>query len=87
MHKHLIDKGVTFDQNLHSVGQTATHDVWMAFLRDVDDNTLAIMTEYPLDKTPERGINMTQEMTIEREFLIACHGNLERTKEILEANS
>ena len=29
---------------------------------------------------------MTQEMTLEREFLIACHSNFDRTKEILEAN-
>ena len=51
MHKHLLDKGVTFDQNPHSVGQTPTHDIWMAFFRDVDNNTLSIMSEIPLDQT------------------------------------
>ena len=48
MHKALIDKGVTFEQDPHSVGQTPTHDIWMAFLRDVDNNALAIMSESPL---------------------------------------
>lgn len=50
MHQHLIDKGVTFEQNPHSVGQTPTHDIWMAFFRDVDNNLLAITSEIALNK-------------------------------------
>src|SRR5690606_11403512 len=54
MHKHLIDQGVTFEQNPHKIGQTPTDEIWMAFLRDVDNNALAIMSEIPLDPTGNR---------------------------------
>jgi methylmalonyl-CoA/ethylmalonyl-CoA epimerase len=47
-HQALLDKGITFEQNPHSVGQTATHDVWMAFFRDPDNNALAIVQDIPL---------------------------------------
>lgn len=50
MHKQLIDKGVTFEQNPHSVGQIGIQDIWMAFFRDVDNNVLAIMSEIEVNK-------------------------------------
>ena len=48
-HQALLDKGISFDQNPHSVGKTQTHDVWMAFFRDPDKNVLAIVQDIPLD--------------------------------------
>ncbi len=47
-HTDLQEKGVTFTQNPHSVGQMGNADVWMAFLQDPDGNTLAIMSEKPV---------------------------------------
>lgn len=35
-------RGVPFDGPPHLVGKTATHELWMAFLRDPEGNVLAI---------------------------------------------
>lgn len=35
-------RGVTFEGPPHLVGKTATHEMWMAFLRDPEGNVLAI---------------------------------------------
>ena len=48
-HQVLLAKGVIFDQDPHSVGRLENVDVWMAFFRDPDDNTLAIMCDIPLE--------------------------------------
>jgi methylmalonyl-CoA/ethylmalonyl-CoA epimerase len=49
-HEALKAKGVHFSQNPHSVGQMGDIDVWMAFFEDVDGNTLAIMSEVPINE-------------------------------------
>ena len=38
----LTGRGVPFDGPPHLVGKTATHEMWMAFLRDPEGNVLAI---------------------------------------------
>lgn len=38
----LQGRGVPFDGPPHLVGKTATHEMWMAFLRDPEGNVLAI---------------------------------------------
>ena len=48
-HAALMAQNVQFSENPHSVGQIGNVDVWMAFFEDVDGNTLAIMSEIPLD--------------------------------------
>jgi len=48
-HAALMAQNVSFSENPHSVGQIGNVDVWMAFFEDVDGNTLAIMSEVPLD--------------------------------------
>lgn len=44
-HRTLVDRGVRFAGEPHLVAKLETHDLWMAFFRDVDDNVLAIMSE------------------------------------------
>jgi Predicted enzyme related to lactoylglutathione lyase len=41
----LKGRGVDFDQPPQFVAKMPDHDLWMAFLRDPDDNTLALMCE------------------------------------------
>jgi methylmalonyl-CoA/ethylmalonyl-CoA epimerase len=38
-------KGVTFLQPPHPVARMPDHELWMAFLTDPDENTLALMSE------------------------------------------
>ncbi|MBX3134315.1 MAG: VOC family protein [Gemmatimonadaceae bacterium] len=38
----LAARGVPFDEAPHVVGRTATHEIWVAFCRDPEDNILAI---------------------------------------------
>ncbi len=38
-------RGVLFDQEPELVAQMPDHELWMAFLRDLNDNTLALMWE------------------------------------------
>ena len=38
-------RGVDFDQEPELVAQMPDHELWMAFLRDLNDNTLALMWE------------------------------------------
>ncbi len=38
----LQGRGVPFDGPPHLVGKTATHEMWMAFMRDPEGNVLAI---------------------------------------------
>jgi len=38
-------RGVDFDQEPELVAQMPDHELWMAFLRDPNDNTLALMWE------------------------------------------
>ena len=41
----LIAKGVTFEAKPHLIAKMPDHELWMAFFRDPDDNTLALMSE------------------------------------------
>jgi methylmalonyl-CoA/ethylmalonyl-CoA epimerase len=41
-HAELQGRGVPFDSPPHLVGKMATHEMWMAFLRDPEGNVLAI---------------------------------------------
>ena len=41
----LLAQGVVFTQNPHHVAKMPDHDLWMAFLKDPDDNTIGIMCE------------------------------------------
>jgi len=41
----LKSPGVDFDQEPELVAQMPDHELWMAFLRDPDENTLALMCE------------------------------------------
>jgi methylmalonyl-CoA/ethylmalonyl-CoA epimerase len=44
-YKKLMERGVDFDQPPQFVAKMPDHELWMAFLRDPDDNTLALMCE------------------------------------------
>ena len=46
-HTALQAQGVTFTHEPHLVAKMPTHDLWMAFLKDSDGNTLALMSEIP----------------------------------------
>ena len=41
----LSARGVRFEANPHLAARRDNYDVWMAFLRDVDNNLLALMSE------------------------------------------
>ncbi|OYV67847.1 MAG: hypothetical protein B7Z72_09215 [Gemmatimonadetes bacterium 21-71-4] len=43
----LAGRGVAFVDRPHVVAPMATGDLWMAFFKDPDDNTVAIMAEMP----------------------------------------
>ena len=43
----LKDRGVDFIQPPVIAHKAETYDLWLAFFRDVDQNTLALMTEKP----------------------------------------
>jgi methylmalonyl-CoA/ethylmalonyl-CoA epimerase len=44
-HDVLASRGVRFDQAPHFVARLPDHELWLAFLRDPDDNVLALMSE------------------------------------------
>jgi methylmalonyl-CoA/ethylmalonyl-CoA epimerase len=46
-HAVLSAAGVSFLQKPHLVAKMPDHDLWMAFLKDPDDNTLGLMCEIP----------------------------------------
>ena len=43
----LKDQGVVFLHEPHLVAKMQDHDLWMAFLKDPDGNTLGLMSEVP----------------------------------------
>jgi len=45
VHGELKEKGVDFVQPPHLVGRMPDHELWMAFLKDPEGNTLALMSE------------------------------------------
>lgn len=43
----LVGRGVRFHDAPHLIAKMDTHDLWMAFFYDSEDNTLALMEEAP----------------------------------------
>jgi methylmalonyl-CoA/ethylmalonyl-CoA epimerase len=46
-HETLTSRGVTFIDEPHLIAKMPTHDLWMTFFRDSEDNVLALMEERP----------------------------------------
>ncbi len=44
-HQTLTARGVEFVAPLHLIAKMPDHELWMAFFRDLDGNTLALMSE------------------------------------------
>ena len=44
-HAALRQRGVAFLQDPHLIARMPDHDLWMAFLKDTEDNTIGIMCE------------------------------------------
>ena len=50
-HETLSARGVHFEDNPHLVAQLETHDLWMTFFRDSENNLLSLMSEvFPTEK-------------------------------------
>ena len=49
-HALLSSRGVTFDAEPHLIAAMGDHELWMAFFKDTEGNTLALMAEIPLTK-------------------------------------
>jgi methylmalonyl-CoA/ethylmalonyl-CoA epimerase len=47
VHRTLKERGVRFEEEPQLVARLPQHDLWMAFLRDSEDNLLAIMRHAP----------------------------------------
>jgi catechol 2,3-dioxygenase-like lactoylglutathione lyase family enzyme len=45
VHRELQDKGVRFEDEPHVIAKLQTHDLWMTFARDSEDNIFALMSE------------------------------------------
>jgi methylmalonyl-CoA/ethylmalonyl-CoA epimerase len=45
MHKLLAGRGVSFSQDPHLVARLADREVWLAFFKDTEGNTLALISE------------------------------------------
>lgn len=50
--RELKQRGVAFDSTPHLVARMEDHDLWMAFFRDPDGHTLALMQEAPKGYEP-----------------------------------
>jgi methylmalonyl-CoA/ethylmalonyl-CoA epimerase len=50
--RELEQRGVTFTGKPHLIAPMEDHDLWMAFFRDPDGNTLALMQEAPKGYVP-----------------------------------
>lgn len=44
-YENLVGKGVRFDDKPHLVARMQSHDLWMAFFRDSENNLLSLMSE------------------------------------------
>jgi methylmalonyl-CoA/ethylmalonyl-CoA epimerase len=44
-HRRMRDQGVQFEGEPHLIAHMPDHDLWMAFFRDSEQNTLALMSE------------------------------------------
>jgi methylmalonyl-CoA/ethylmalonyl-CoA epimerase len=52
-HANLVTRGVTFSEPPHLVAKMPDHDLWMAFLKDPDGNTIGLMNEVRFTTTKE----------------------------------
>jgi methylmalonyl-CoA/ethylmalonyl-CoA epimerase len=50
--KELESRGVTIDLRPHLIAKMEDHDLWMAFFKDPDGHTLAVMQEAPKGYAP-----------------------------------
>jgi len=46
-HRQMLASGVHFEDAPHLIARMPTHDLWMTFFRDPDQNLLALMSEVP----------------------------------------
>jgi methylmalonyl-CoA/ethylmalonyl-CoA epimerase len=46
-HRRMRELGVRFEDEPHLIAKMPTHDLWMAFFRDSEENFLALMSEVP----------------------------------------
>jgi methylmalonyl-CoA/ethylmalonyl-CoA epimerase len=46
-HALLMEQGVVFLQTPHLVAKMPDHDLWIAFLKDPDENVIGMMSEIP----------------------------------------
>jgi methylmalonyl-CoA/ethylmalonyl-CoA epimerase len=46
-HQKMRDAGVKFEADPHKIAEMPTHDLWMTFFRDSEDNLVALMSEVP----------------------------------------
>jgi catechol 2,3-dioxygenase-like lactoylglutathione lyase family enzyme len=44
-HRQMRDSGVRFEDEPHLIASMPTHDLWMTFFRDSEENLLALMCE------------------------------------------
>ena len=51
-HRDLVAGGVTFEGEPHLIARMPDHELWMAFFRDSEGNTLALMSEIRQAPTP-----------------------------------
>lgn len=49
-HRQMLDAGVHFEDTPHLIAKMPSHDLWMTFFRDSENNLLALMCEMPLAK-------------------------------------
>lgn len=45
VHRELKARGVRFEDEPHVIAKLPTHDLWMTFARDSEDNIFALMSE------------------------------------------
>jgi methylmalonyl-CoA/ethylmalonyl-CoA epimerase len=50
--RELEQRGVVFDGKPHRIAEMDDHDLWMAFFKDPDGHTLALMQEAPKGYAP-----------------------------------
>ena len=49
-HRQMLSSGVAFEDAPHLIARMPTHDLWMTFFRDPEQNLLALMCEMPQTK-------------------------------------
>jgi len=50
MHVELCSRGVTFRSTPHKIGALADREIWLADFEDTEGNTLALMSEPPIER-------------------------------------